>query len=304
MSSPSGEQIEIAFGDQRAVVVEVGGGLRAYSAAGRELLDGYSADGQIVSGRGQVLIPWPNRLQDGTYEFDGRRHQLPITEPEHHNAIHGLVRWADWTVGERDQSRVVMEHVIHPSEGYPFSLAVSLEYALSDDGLSVTTTATNAGPDACPYGCGSHPYLTLGTATVDSIVLTAPGREMLRSDDRGIPVDRVAVEGTEYDFTQPKAIGGTRLDYCFTDLERDDGIARVELHSPEENAGLTLWVDEAYGYLMLFTGDPLPDVNRRSLAVEPMTCPPNAFNTGEAVIRLEPGGSFTSRWGIAPALPM
>jgi aldose 1-epimerase len=303
MSPPSGEQIEIASGDQRAVVVGVGGGLRAYSAAGRELLDGYPADGEIVSGRGQVLVPWPNRLRDGTYEFDGQRHQLPITEPEHHNAIHGLVRWANWTVGEREQSRVVMEHVIHPSPGYPFSLAVSIEYALSDDGLSVTTTATNSGPDACPYGCGAHPYLTLGTATVDSIVLTAPGREMLRSDDRGIPMDRVAVAGTEYDFRQPKAIGTTRLDHCFTDLERDDGIARVELRGPDGSA-LALWLDETYGYLMLFTGDPLPDVNRRSLAVEPMTCPPNAFSTGEAVIRLEPGGSFTSRWGLAPTLPV
>jgi aldose 1-epimerase len=303
MSSPSGEQIEIASGDQRAVVVEVGGGLRAYSAAGRELLDGYPADGEIVSGRGQVLIPWPNRLRDGTYEFDGQRHQLPITEPEHHNAIHGLVRWAGWTVGEREQSRVVMEHMIHPSPGYPFSLALSIEYGLSDEGLSVATTATNAGPDPCPYGCGAHPYLTLGTATVDSIVLTAPGRTVLRSDERGIPTGQAAVEGTEYDFREPKAIGATRLDHCFTDLERDDGIARVELRGPDESGGLTLWMDDAYGYLMLFTGDPLPDVNRRSLAVEPMTCPPNAFATGEAVVRLEPGGSFSSRWGIAPALP-
>ena len=303
MIPPSGEQIELAHGDQKAVVVEVGGGLRTYSAAGRELLDGYPADGQITSGRGQVLIPWPNRLQDGAYEFEGRRHQLPLTEVEHQNAIHGLVRWAGWRVGEREQSRVVMEHVIHAQPGYPFSLAVSIEYVLSDQGLSVATTVTNTGPDPCPYGCGAHPYLTLGTATVDSIVLTAPGREVLRSDDRGIPVDQVAVEGTEYDFRQPRAIGATRLDHCFTDLERDDGLARVELRAPEENAGLTLWMDETYGYVMLFTGDPLPDVNRRSLAVEPMTCPPNAFSTGEAVIRLEPGDSFTSRWGIAPALP-
>jgi aldose 1-epimerase len=108
------------------------------------------------------------RLQDGAYEFEGRRHQLPLTEVEHQNAIHGLVRWAGWRVGEREQSRVVMEHVIHPQPGYPFSLAVSIEYALSDQGLSVATTATNIGPDPCPYGAGAHPYLTLGTATVDS----------------------------------------------------------------------------------------------------------------------------------------
>jgi aldose 1-epimerase len=299
---PSGEQIEIAHGGQRAVVVEVGGGLRAYSADGRELLDGYAADEQIVSGRGQVLIPWPNRLQDGCYEFEGRSHQLSLTEPEHRNAIHGLVRWAGWRVGEREQSRVVMEHVIHPQPGYPFSLALRIEYALSDHGLSVATTATNVGADPCPYGCGAHPYLTLGTTTVDSVILTAPGRAVLRSDERGIPTGQAAVEGTEYDFRRPRAIGATRLDNCFTDLERNEGLARVELHLPDESASLTLWMDEAYGYVMLFTGDPLPDVNRRSLAVEPMTCPPNAFRTGEAVLRIEPGSSFTSTWGLTPSL--
>ena len=133
--SPSGEQIEISHGDQRAVVVEVGGGLRAYSAGGRELLDAYPADGQITSGRGQVLIPWPNRIEDGAYEFDGRQQQLPLDELEARNAIHGLVRWAGWRVGEREQSRVVLEHELHPQPGYPFRLGLTIEYALTDDGL-------------------------------------------------------------------------------------------------------------------------------------------------------------------------
>ena len=193
--SPSGEQFEISRGDQRAVVVEVGGGLRAYSAGGRELLDAYPADGQIASGRGQVLIPWPNRIEDGAYEFDGERQQLALDELAARNAIHGLVRWAGWRVGERDESRVVLEHVLHPQPGYPFWLALAIEYALSDDGLSVTTTATNLGQAPCPYGCGFHPYLTLGTPNVDSIVLTAPARTVLTSDDRALPTGRTAVDG-------------------------------------------------------------------------------------------------------------
>jgi len=301
--SPSGEQFEIAHGDQRAVVVEVGGGLRAYSAAGRELLDGYPEDGQIASGRGQVLIPWPNRIKDGAYEFDGKRHQLALDEPQAGNAIHGLVRWAGWRMGERQESRVVLEHVLHAQPGYPFALQLAVEYGLSDEGLSVATTATNRGPDPCPYGCGFHPYLTLGTPTVDPLVLTVPAGAVLRSDGRSLPTGRMGVDRTEFDFTQPRAIGTTRLDNCFTDLEREDGIARVELRSPESGTGLTLWLDDAYGYVMLFTGDPLPDVERRSVAVEPMTCPPNAFRSGEALIRLEPGHSFTSTWGITPTLP-
>jgi aldose 1-epimerase len=297
--APSGDQIGIGHGNQRAVVVEVGGGLRTFSAAGRELLDGYRADEMSTSGRGQVLLPWPNRIQDGSYEFDGERHQLPINDPAEQDAIHGLVRWASWRVGEHEPHRVLLRHLIHPQPGYPFSLEVDIEYLLSDEGLRVRTTATNVGDRACPYGCGAHPYLRLGTPLVDPVTLEVPARLVVFSNERGIPVRSESVEGTEYDFRRPRPIGATRLDNAFTDLLRDeDGVARVSLSDPGGRAKLTLWVDESYPYLMLFTGDPLPDVDRRSLAVEPMTCPPNAFRTGEALIRLEPGLSFTSTWGI------
>jgi aldose 1-epimerase len=298
--APTGEQVELVHGDQRAVVVEVGGGLRAYAAGQRELLDGYDVDAMSTSGRGQLLIPWPNRLQDGRYEFDGRRHQLALSEPEHGNAIHGLVRWTRWFVREREADRVLLEHVLHPQPGYPFSLALEVEYALAADGLSVRTTATNIGVDACPYGAGVHPYLTVGTPSVDAAILTSPGATVIRSDDRGLPVGTDPVERTPFDFRRARAIAATALDHAFTDLERgDDGLARVELRHPD-GSGVVLWVDEGYRYLMLFTGDPLPDVGRRSLAVEPMTCPPNAFRTGESLVRLEPGETHTARWGLTP----
>ena len=293
---------EIEAGDQRAVVDGVGGGLCAYSAGGLDLVDGYPPGEPITSGRGQVLIPWPNRLEDGAYEFDGRRHQLPLTEPERGNAIHGLVRDASWTVGEREPHRIVLEHVLQPQPGYPFALSLAVEYSLSESGLRVQTTATNSGRDACPFGSGQHPYLTLGTGTVDQLILHAPGQTVLVEDERRLPRGREPVEGTEYDFSRPREIGATKLDDAFTDLQRGaDGRARVELRDPVSRAGLTLWLDEAYRYLQLFTGDPLPEVSRRSLAVEPMTCPPNAFRTGEDLIRLEPGETHMGAWGITPA---
>jgi len=298
--APSGDQIEIGLGDQRVVVVEVGGGLRSYEAGGRAVLDGYAADEMCASGRGQVLAPWPNRLEDGSYEFGGRRHQLPLNELDKRDAIHGLVRWAAWTVREREPHRVVMAHVLHPQPGYPFSLELRIEYLLSDAGLSVTTTATNVGAEPCPYGAGAHPYLTLGTERVDGLVLHAPAGTVLEENDRGIPIGRSAVEGTEYDFRRPRAIGAVVLDHCFTDLARDDdGLARVTLAHPDGAPEATLWMDESYTFLMLFTGDPLPDVSRRSLAAEPMTCPPNAFHTGEGVVTLDPGASCSSSWGIS-----
>jgi aldose 1-epimerase len=300
-AAPSGEQFEIMSGDQRAVVVEVGGGLRSYSAYGGDVLDGYGADEMCTAGRGQVLAPWPNRLEGGSYEFAGTRHQLPLTEPEHANAIHGLVRWAPWAAAERESHRVVMAHVLHPRPGYPFRLELSIDYSLSERGLRVATSATNVGPAPCPYGVGAHPYLTVGAETVDSVILRAPARSVLRSDERGIPTGKASVAGTELDFREPRQIGATKLDHAFADLDRDDeGLARVRLLDSATGTELELWVDEGYRYLMLFTGDPLPDVNRRSLAVEPMTCPPNAFRSGDDVIVLGPGETFTSTWGITP----
>lgn len=298
---PSGDQYEISHGDQRVVVVEVGGGLRTYESAQGPLLDGYGHDQMCSGGRGQPLIPWPNRLRDGSYEFAGSRHQLVLTEPEAHNAIHGLVRWANWTVADRAGNRVAMRHVLHPQPGWPGALDLQIEYELDDRGLTVTTTATNVGGSACPYGVGQHPYLTLGTERVDSLVLTAPGRHYLESDERGIPTGSRPVQGTRFDYTEPRQIAEAKLDTGYSDLDRDDdGCARVVIEATGTDRRATLWMDRAYEYLMLFTGDTLaPAARRRGLAVEPMTCAPNALQSGEGLVVLEPGARHLARWGIS-----
>lgn len=304
--APSGAQAEIAHDGQRAVVVEVGGALRSYVAGGHEWLDGFGADERSASARGQTLIPWPNRLRDGRYAFAGAEHQLPLTEPSARNAIHGLVRWANWSVADRGSSSVAMAHVLHPQDGWPFTLALRISYELSAEGLAVRTTATNAGDEPCPYGAGAHPYLTLGTETIDPLVLQAPGRSHLPSDDRGIPTGSEPVAGTPLDFLEPRALGDTQLDTGYTDLRRDaDGRARVRLATPDGDRRVTLWLDEHHPYLMLFTGDslPAPERRRRGLGVEPMTCAPNALQSGDGLRTLEPGESFTSAWGIAPTPP-
>ena len=292
-ATPSGEQFELSSGDQHAVVTEVGAGLRAYSAGGRELLDGYPVDALASSGRGQLLLPWPNRIRDGVYTLDGREHRLPLNEPERGNAIHGLGRWSSWAVVDQTADRVVLAHVLRPQPGYPFTLELRVEYSLASSGLSVRTSAANAGADPCPYGAGSHPYLAV--RSVDDAVLRLPARTVLESDERGIPVGSSPVEAA-FDFRAPRPIGGVQLDHCFTDLERgDDGTARVGVDDT------TLWVDESYPYLMVFTGDSLPAAERRrSIAVEPMTCAPNAFASGDGLIVLEPGEEHAAAWGITP----
>jgi aldose 1-epimerase len=293
--------MEIVLGEQRATIVEVGGGIRSFTVAGRHVIDAYAIDEMCSGGRGQVLMPWPNRIADGAYEFEGQNFQLPLTEPSERNAIHGLVRWAPWVVAEQEADRVVMAHRLHPQPGYPFLLDLRVEYRLTGSGLHVRTSARNAGPAACPFGAGAHPYLRLGDVRVDDIILRVPGRTMLRSDDRGIPTARVPVARSAHDFQSPRAIGPLRLDDAYTDLDHEaDGRARVSLSAGGDGGGLVLWVDEAYRHVLVFSGDTLPDGGRRSLAVEPMTCAPNAFRSGDGLRVLEPGETFEGTWGIEP----
>jgi aldose 1-epimerase len=292
-TQPSGAQYPISFGDQEAVVVEVGGGLRTYTAGGVDVLEGYEVDEMASAGRGQLLLPWPNRIRDGRYRFAGEELQLALTEPARHNASHGLVRWVNWRVVAHEADRVVVELVLHPQPGYPFTLGLSVEYRLGDGGLAVATTATNLGDRPCPYGAGAHPYLTVGTPTVDPVVLLVPAATRLITDERAIPVERVGVAGSGYDFRQPRAVGDLALDTAFTDLGGDS----VVVAGPDRR--VALWWDDSYRWVMVFTGDGLPAERRRTgLAVEPMTCPPNAFVTGEDVKVLEPGEAWTTRWGI------
>jgi len=299
----SGTQVELRHRDHHVVAVTVGGGLRRYALGDWEILDGYDADELNADARGQLLIPWPNRLRDGRFAVDGVDYQLPLTEPSVHNAIHGLARWLVWDIAERDDTHVAFSCVVAAQAGYPWTLALRAEHRLDDDGLTVTTTGRNLGHSPCPYGAGAHPYLTLGADRIDDAVLSAPGATRLLTDDRGLPAGREPVDGTPYDFREPRPIGGLKLDTGYGDLvRRDDGTAAVSLSSPGSERTVELWLDGRHRHLMLFTGDSLPDPahRRRSLGVEPMTCPPNGLATGEDVAMLAPGEALTVVWGVRP----
>jgi aldose 1-epimerase len=302
--APSGEQFELRDGEQRATVVEVGGAIREYYAGERAVLDSFPLGKMADGAHGTPLIPWPNRLAGGAYEWDGQKQQTALTEPEKRNAIHGLVRWRNWRVTARETARVEMAIRIHPEKGYPFALDVAVAYELGDDGLAVTTTVTNVGEQACPYGSGQHPYLSPGHGVIDDCALEFGAATRIDTDDeRQLPAGRVSVEGTEYDFRQPRALGEFQMDYAFTDLIRDDdGRAWARLRGTD-GATAELWVDEHYDFLEVFTGDSLaPGRARHGLGCEPMTCAPNAFNSGDGLVRLEPGDTHVARWGCRLAV--
>lgn len=303
--APSGRQFTISHGAQHATIVEVGGGLRRYRVEQRDLLDGYVRTERCTGARGLPLIPWPNRIQDGSYTFDGVNYQVPLTEPDNHNAIHGFLRWRNWTCRLSSGNRVVMGTVLHPQMGYPFALDVSVDYRLDDDGLSVRTTATNIGDQPCPYGTGQHPYLSLGTDLIDPCELRLDAGQWLPTDDRGLPTGHATVAGSDRDFRRGRQIGAQDIDSTFTDLARDEnGRAWVLLLAPD-GAGLRLWVDQAYPFIEIYTAHTQPDPHRRTgLGVEPMTCAPNAFASGDGLIRLEPGESTGATWGLRTTWPM
>lgn len=291
----------IESGRLRLTVVTAGGGLRELTCGDWHVLDGYSRDEVAPGAAGQPLVPWPNRIAGGTYEFAGVTYQLPLTEPSKRNALHGFARWMEWRVERHEATRARLSVVMYPRQGYPFVLRVETDYRVSGRGVSVTTTARNVGRAALPYAAGFHPYLSTGSTSIDECLLEIPAATWLPSNRRKIPTRREPVAGTRYDFRVPRRIGRVRLDTAYTDLSRDSGgRARVRLSDAAGSRHVTLWMDESFGHVMVFTGDTLSDKSRRrrGLAVEPMTAAPNAFRSGEGLRILEPGEWFESSWGI------
>ena len=301
-TAPSGRQTELHHGEQRIVITEVGAGLRSYLAGTRPVIDGYPKSQRCTGARGHSLIPWPNRIKAGKYSWDGTEYQLDLTEPAFNGAIHGLTRWASWQLLEHDGTHASFGHVQYACPGWPWVLECRIDYNLDVTGLSVRTTATNLSESRCPYGTGAHPYLSVGTPSINTAQARVPGSLYLPVDDVGIPTGREPVQGTHYDLRTEELLGTRKIDVTYTDLDRDaDGRARVRLSVPG-GPTVALWADEGYPYLEIFTGDSLPQPGRRrtGLGVEPMTCAPNAFNSGEGLLPLEPGQSHTACWGIEP----
>jgi aldose 1-epimerase len=272
---------------QRLVVSEAGGGARSWTVDGVELLASFPAGTRDAAFAGKPLVPWPNRMRDGRYTFEGRDHRVELTEPENRTALHGLTLSSRWLASRTARHAITLTHELRDREGYPFALDLAVGYELDPAGVVVTLQATNAGAANAPFGAGLHPYLRVG----GDVTLQVPARTRVPVDARLLPTGPPeAVSGTDLDFRDVRHLGDQRLDVCFGDLERmGAGVASITLDGAHR---VVVWMDDAFHFVQVFRAD-------GAIAVEPMTCAPDAFNSGVGLVVLEPGASFTGRCGMS-----
>jgi aldose 1-epimerase len=303
-------ELSMSYESQRAVVSPWGASLRRYlltNDGGREtdIVWGYSGGGRKRGGQGDVLIPFPGRIGDGRYVFEGRHLQLECNDKEGPNAIHGFVRSLPWHIQEARSNKVTFEIQLdadtYAQRGYPFSLAVSVTYDLGAGGLTCEFGVKNVGRHTAPVGIGFHPYFTVGTSLIDEAEVQIPGAAYLEFNERLVPTGTIqSVAGTPWDYRRFREIGRRRFNHCYVQLERDaQGTATASLRHPAQNRRIDITMDRAFFAVVVYSGDAVAEAPRAALAIEPMTCASDAFNHPDwGLKRLVPGETFSGRYRI------
>ncbi|MDJ0319608.1 aldose 1-epimerase family protein [Pseudarthrobacter sp. PS3-L1] len=296
----TGRQYELIREDAVATVTELAAGLRSFSRGGVLLTETYAPDQIAPGAAGITLAPWANRIEDGSWTLNGTTQQLDITEPSRHNASHGLLRNTGYALVDEDEFSVTLEATVFPQHGYPFLVRHRVRYEITSAlGLAVTQTLVNDSGNAAPFVLGAHPYLRLGDVPLEDMILTVSATTRLVADQRLIPRSSEPV-GPEADLRSGRIVGDLDVDMALTDLLFDDGVARHTLEAPDGRS-VSLWQDQSCRYVHVFVSTEFPG-RSRVVALEPMTGPANAFNSGDGLRWLQPGAAFSMNWGIDAAL--
>lgn len=296
----TGEQFRLARADSVVVVASLGGALRSYTVAGTQLVETYPDDAVPPSAAGILLAPWPNRVAGGRWVLDGKVQQLDLTDPGLGNAIHGLLRNTGYAAVETTPDSVRLAASIYPQHGYPFHLEHEVRYSLdADGGLRVRQSLTNRSAAPAPFALGAHPFLRIGDVPTEELRLRVEASSILVTDEALIPTATVPVAG-ETDLRQDRRVGELRLDSAYTGLTGRGGCYRHVL-TADDGRTVQLWSEKAFGYVHVFVTENFPG-RSCALALEPMTAPANALNSGEGLRWLEPDASFSAEWGILAGL--
>lgn len=270
--------------------------LRGLVVGGVAVTEPLAAGAAPPMASGIVLVPWPNRVRDAVWTLDGKPQLLDITEVSRSNAIHGLLRNTDYEVREHSATAVTLGALVPPQHGWPFLLDTWVRYELRPDGLAVTHGVVNHSGRRAPYAVGAHPYLRVGDFPVEQLELTVAADTYYALDSRMNPVAAHPVEGTPYDLRAGAVVQDLNLDTPFGGVRA--GVA-ARLTAPD-GSSVALVHDEGWHYLQVFTAPDFPRPQGRGLAValEPMTAPPDALNSGAGLRLLEPGARWEGGWSI------
>jgi aldose 1-epimerase len=301
MRAPTGEQFRLTRstpnGLAEAVIVQVAASIREFRIGGIELTEPYGEFSVPPFGDGIVLVPWPNRIEDGIWTLDGVKQQLDLTEPDKHNAIHGLLRHAPYKVIEQSEGGVTLGATVYPQHGYPFLLETSVRHELTDDGMTVTHRISNESDAPAPVAIGAHPFFQIGNVPTDELILTVHAGTRFPVDERLIPDAEVPVDG-DFDLRSGRRVADLNLDDAFGDVTPVDQVTAV-LTAPDGRS-VALWQDENFPYVQIFTTRIFPRGTGlvTAIAMEPMTAPADAFNSGQSLKWLNPGETWQAAWGI------
>lgn len=298
MANPTGEQFELTRGNARAVVTEIGAGLRMFEISGVPYLETFDPGDEPPQGAGQVLLPWPNRTKGARWVHEGEPQQLEVTEKSRGNAIHGLVRRKEWQLLEHAEYSITMAIDITNEPGWPVPLHTVIVYDLAPRGLTVTHEVRNDDESPIGFGIGTHPYVRIGDTPTDDLMLAvAASRVRPAAPDEQLPYgEEQDVTGTEYDLREGRFVGGLDLDTMFGGLRTTDDGCYHHLLSHGDTT-LDVWAEHDFRWVQIFTPSDLPG-RGRAIAIEPMTCPADALNSGTDLITLGPGESWRASWGI------
>jgi aldose 1-epimerase len=308
MHAPTGEQFRLTAtwgtSTTEAIVTELAAGLRTLTVGGMHLTEPFAESAKPSFGNGIVLVPWPNRVRDAVWQLDGEEQQLDVTEPAQGNAIHGLLRNTAYRVLERSEASVTLGATVFPQHGYPFLLQTSVRYEVVADGLTVTHSIRNSSGASAPVAVGAHPFLRVGDATIEDLTIEVQAGTWFETDARQNPIGEHPVDGTDYDLSAGRRVGDLTLDTAFGAVQMEDGIARHRL-SASDGRWVELWQDADFGHVQVFTAPAFEREDGKGLAVaiEPMTAPANALNSGDGLHWLQPAETWTLSWGIATGGP-